>query len=68
MSRFNEYKANMQLADVWRKLSMEERDNVKTLVGKYGWGVRIALQQVFVFGIQANWVYNYHSDTLIESI
>lgn len=48
------------------EMNKQERAWVRELIGKFGWNVRVAIQQVYLFGINRTWVYNYHTGELVE--
>lgn len=48
------------------EMNKPERAWVRELVGKFGWNVRVAIQQVYLFGINRTWVYNYHTGELVK--
>ena len=48
------------------EMNKPERACVHEIVGKFGWNVRVAIQQVYLFGINRTWVYNYHTGELVE--
>lgn len=47
------------------EMNKPKRDWVRELVGKFGWNVRVAIQHVYLFGINRTWVYNYHTGELV---
>lgn len=50
----------------FNKMSKAKRAWVRELIERFGWSVRVAIQQVHFFGINKNWVYNYRTNELVE--